>query len=98
MIESKTLRVLDHPDDLLRQERAARGARIDKLAVDRSRPLNSMLPRWSVEAQAAESKWEQYRSELTLMDRMNAYRVLFHKHCGPIQPAAWYRRLWRFFV
>lgn len=57
--------------------RAARGARIDKLSVDRSRYQG--LPRhiWCPEAQAAEPKLQAIREETTLADRMAAWRELF---------------------
>ncbi len=63
----------------IRKELADRGARIDALAVDRSRFLNAPMPRWSEEAMSREPKWEAYRQDVTMRERAEAWRELFRR-------------------
>lgn len=58
-------------------QRMMRGARIDKLCVDRSRYKALPVGHWSVEAQTYEPQLEAARAELTIADRMTAWRALF---------------------
>jgi hypothetical protein len=75
---ARPFRVLTHPDDLLRQERAARAARIDKLGVDRTRHREKLVLRdWSPEADRGEQRVEGYRLDATAEDKIDAWRQLF---------------------
>lgn len=73
----RAFRSLDHPDDLLRQARAVRGARIDKLGVDRSRWAGIMPREWSGEAESKERDLRLARAEVTIAERTDAWRRLF---------------------
>ena len=68
--------VIDHVWDRIRQERAARTARVDEFSVDRSRLHGLVLP-WSPEAEAREQKYEAIRRDVTLVERVEAWRVFF---------------------
>jgi len=75
------LRVVSDPEHArLLRERAERTARIDALGVDRSRYAGLPVGRWSVEAQAPEQQLGAARAELTLADRIAAWRELFRRH------------------
>lgn len=73
----RPLHVVRSSDDAIRQARAARGARIDKLGVDRSRWAGAVMPRWCVEAEAREPRFAAIRAEVMLKDRIDAWRRLF---------------------
>jgi len=55
------------------QERAARGARIDKLDVDRSHLIGAPLQHWSPEAESREPKFEEIRSTTSLAEKMEVW-------------------------
>ena len=79
------LRAVGDPEHArLLREQAARATRIDALGVDRSRYAGLPVGRWSVEAQAPEQQLGAARAELTLADRIAAWRELFRRHArGP---------------
>ena len=63
-----------------RQDRAAR---IDALNVDRSRVAGIALPQWSAEAlEAGEQRREYDRGEVTVAEKMEAWRGLFSRIHG----------------
>ena len=58
--------------------RSEMAARIDALGVDRSAVRGMQLPRWSVEAEVhGERRRECERQEVTMAERMAAYRFFF---------------------
>lgn len=77
MSESRPMRIISSPEDRTRMERAARGARIDKLSVDRSRYLALPIGRMSPEAMERDGRFEAIRSDTTVADRIAAWRTLF---------------------
>ena len=60
----------------IRTELVQRAARIDALGVDRSR-LPTVLQRWSPEAEAREESLTARRVDVTLADRIEAWRQFF---------------------
>lgn len=58
-------------------ESSARAARIDALAVDRSRYTDMPARPWSPEAETMEAKLSKDRQEVTLQERMDTWRVIF---------------------
>ena len=61
----------------IRKQMLERAARIDKLGVDRSRWTGTVMPRWSPEAEAREERLAAIRADLSLADRIQAWRRLF---------------------
>jgi hypothetical protein len=76
------LQLLSSAEGQIRQERAARSARIDALSVDRTAVLAMSLPRWSPEAEEQEERFAAIRAETTLAERAEVWRVLFARHAG----------------
>lgn len=51
--------------------------RIDALSVDKSSVAGMPIQRWSPEAECFEPQFEKIREDVTLQEKMDAWRVLF---------------------
>ena len=75
----KALALVHAENYSIRREIATRTAKIEALAVDRSRFQHMPLTRWSEEAMSREPQLEARRQDVTLTERAEASRVLFSK-------------------
>lgn len=64
-------------EETKRAEAKARSTRIDLLSIDKSPVMAISLPRWSPEAECYEPQFEKIREDVTLQEKMDAWRVLF---------------------